>query len=386
MVLVACAADPVAAEYKAARKALRVSTEEVSGSWEPDVRLWLSPRTLRDAVAMGLDKTGTLTTSLRLGPLTVQPTMTVRELGVSSAEAACDTCVRVDAILDGEVITKGLPGSPRGEVSVSAGLDVRLELVRDRGDLVVRALPVGVNDVAVTLPGAAWRLAPGVQDVLATFVRASLLDKVPSVDVERIPAADLPVLAARVEGADKGLQVALRTASPTFAPLSGQTQGGGGFALRMSSGSLVGLLGQAAMAQGPVARGVVPVVSSLSFDDGTFHAGARLWHPAGGGCAQGGWWHDLEARGTVRLRDDQILLAITDVEPGEASAGALLGDPAVALGVTVLPYLTNLLTTALPAVHGGVLDGRGVDVTLTDLVGDRGDVVVRGKIRVEEGP
>ncbi|MCB9681316.1 MAG: hypothetical protein H6733_07560 [Alphaproteobacteria bacterium] len=376
---VGCGGGAGQAAFDATSARLTAPVDVPEAGWSPDVRVFVTSGTLRALVRAALDARGPITQGLAAGSLAFQARLDVQRLDVADRTPACPACVPLSIALLGTV--QGTRFDLSATAAVHADVDVGLDVDRDGDALVVTARLLDVSDVGVELGGL--RETAALRDPLVRLARAQVLEALPPVQVARLDDAALPVARARAVGAEGGVEVLVRTTSPTATPVTTPAAGPTSFTVRASAASLVGLAAREALARGPVA-GVIVEPRSLAVDGDTVTAGVRTWVPVPGGCGGGGtWWRDDVVTGRLTLDGPTVSLTPTGLDAAGASDDAGVLDEAARVAArAVLGALATRLTATVPARHTAEVGDLDVRVRLIKLLGEGDDLVLRGKLDV----
>lgn len=366
-------------KYRVAKRQALADPGPAPASWEPDVRVELSPELVDRLITFGLEQKGAFRSEVVIGGIgKATPELEVRKLKLSAAPR-CDQCFTVDLDLDGEVAwSAGLLGDGRVPARAQLVFEVELQTDREGEDFVVRGLPRDIRDVSIEVPGWSAALRRAALGPIERWLNERVEEMEP-VALSRFGGTALPLRAMRVNPRGKGLSVLLLSSSPT--PGSVSTDGGRipnqGFAVWASTDSLVGFAARHAFEQGPKDYDITAVPTSLEAKRAGFTLGLRLW-----GIGGAGWWRDYEATGGIRVEEGEIRLAPNEVKQTGMSKGAVQADPLIHLGQSlVLESITDALRVTLPSVQAA--EGTAAKATVTGISGQPNGLWVTGDLALD---
>lgn len=347
LLALASCAKGVVDEFEARRAAALAPITEVPAIWSPDAALTLREGLVREAIEAGLARSGALDRKIEIaGSRTfVHPKLEVRALRLAPAPR-CDTCLRVDADLDGELGWQIANSTGAAPLKASLTFDVEAGASRDGDALVVALRPRDVSRADLEVGGRTYQTVQKIAEgALNRWIRDEALAQVPPIALTRIPAAELPLRAARARPAQGGVVVELLSQAPgTVAVTPAPLADGEDWSLALDPAVLVHAARVASFEHGPVSHGVVVEPTALRLGDADFVLGMRLWRTTGRG-----WWRDLSVTGTVERTKRGFALRATEAVEVGRSKGARIVDPLAALAEgAILKAVERAVSTTLP--------------------------------------
>ena len=346
LALTACAKG-VVDEFEARRAAALAPITEVPAIWAPDAALTLREGLVRDAIQAGLAGSGALDRKVEIaGARTfVHPKLEVRALRLAPAPR-CDTCLRVDADLEGELGWQIANSTGSAPLKAAVTFDVDAGASRDGDAFVIALRPRDVSKADLEVGGRTYQTVQRIAEgALNRWIRDEALTRVPPIAVARVPAADLPLRAARARPVQGGIVVELLSQAPaTLAVTPAPLADGEDWSLAVDPGVLLHAARVASFEHGPVSHGVVVEPTALRLGEADFVLGMRLWRTTGRG-----WWRDLSVTGTVARTPRGFTLSATEAVEVGRSKGARIVDPLAALAEgTILRAVERAVSTTLP--------------------------------------
>ena len=368
--LLACAS--IRPQFDAARAAALADPPPLRAAWEPDIELQLSSALVDELLDEAIAAQPALTTELTLGPAWAKPRLTVDEV-VLRPSLGVDGLL-LDVALDGHVRWGLGPADGRIPAEASATVVVGVDAVRE-GDHWLTTVKVNeVRSLDVDVAGESVGLG-ALDRRVRSWLDAALLEA-PALPLTVVGGDGLPLRALRAEGAAKGLRLLAKSQTPVAVAVE-RPRGmpPEGFRLAVAEEALLALARAESFRHGAVGFDVVADPQQLSFTDGGFALGLRLWRPVGRG-----WWRDYDIDGTTKVLAKRVKLQATDVREGAKSKGAALADPLAALGEgVILRTLEDALDAAVPSTSEQALGGVEWVATVTDIApGTQRTVVVSG--------
>lgn len=376
-------ASKVIAEYTDLRMQTLADPGPAPDGWAADGVIVLAPNVVEQIVRAALDAHGVIGGEIAftvplVGQATVRPELSVTDLVVGPG-AACDDCVAVRTSLDGNVGWKVGRHSGRAPITATADLDTEFVTTRqDDGGFLITARPREVRDLDVRVAGSVTILGPLLSSEVSRWLQADLDEWVEPIVLGTIGGEAVPLRAARVRGAGKGIAIDLLTRSSTPQPLQGGPPTGVlGWELRVSTDSLLDVARRESFVRGPVAHDVVVDPRSLAFEDGDLVLGMRLWRTKGRG-----WWRDYIVHVALDLSETDVSLKATSVEEAGHSPGAAWVDPLAALVEgRILEGIERAIRANAPAGWSGQAGDVKIAAVVREVGGGEGFVRVSGDLR-----
>lgn len=363
--------------YNAARDAALANPGPPPVGWTPDAVLQLSAPVVEDVLKTATRDQGALTTTLELGPARLVPEIRLKSLSVVRSRPCEGGCIGLDAVFDGTISWTAGPLKGEAPVTAHGAVDAVFEVVDERGVFVVTAAPRRLRDLEVEVADLEATIK-GLKRSVRTLIETEALARVPPQPIARFPREDLPVRAARVLSEGQALRIDLLTDVPAPAAATAGPAPAEGFSVALAEATLLGLARAEAFRHGPVAYGVVPEPTALSFTENGFTLGLRLWRIEGVG-----WWRDYTITGTAEIARGKLVLAPKDVIEGEKSKGAALADPLAALAEgLILKAIEDAVNTSLPLAREQKVGDLPVTVALQRLDPTAGTVRGTGTVRL----
>ncbi|MEM6930511.1 MAG: hypothetical protein AAF602_26475, partial [Myxococcota bacterium] len=338
-------------EFEAAKARALAAPGPTPSQWQPDGVLHMSGPAINAMVRDAIQDYGTFTARIDLTALALVPNLELTDMAVLPAEnvESCDDCLGVSMNLDGTLDLETLVGTTSTTLGATGSMDVRFHVDQaEDGTWTVSVQPTRFRFLDVTV-GPLTAGVGGLGETIQGWIDRNLIATVPPQPMMSLAPEDLPVSALRIVPDDGSMQFHLLTrATQRGAVDPAQPPPVTGWRMDLSQRSLVALARTEAFQAEPLARGIVPVPNLFEMDSDSFTLGLRLWRTEGRG-----WWRDYEVEGTVKVENDEIKLAATDVDQVGKSPGAAAADPLVALARgLILKFIEGAFETSLPAVQG----------------------------------
>lgn len=374
----------VIAQYEQAKSDALADPGPAPEVWEPDAAFYLAPDAVEAVVEAMMEQQDTFSGEFTyrvpvLGAVVVTPDVELKRLKLASTDR-CDDCLAVAATLRGDVGWRLGQSHGSAPVKVSADFDTEFTTRGDAdGTWTVVVRPKRIRELQVEIDGVFAALSGSLENELGKWAEEHLLDQIQEMPVGEFGTDEVPLRAAKVSSANRGIAVSLLTRSPTPTPLPRvKPKLESGWQLDLSADSLLDLARAQAFATGPVTRDVVIEPTGLTFHPGRFALDMRLWRPVGKG-----WWRDYHVDGTLELKPRGIGLEPETVEEGERSKGAAVVDPLAALGEgIILKAIEDNVAMTLPSGYSTSAQGVRFDATLEGLTQSDGVVRLRGTLTV----
>ncbi len=366
--------------YEAARDEALRDPGPPPANWVADAWVQISSPSLDDLLLALLEENALLTETFDAGIVQVTPRLNLSDLAIMPSNGCAD-CLTVDLGLTGTVAWKGALGTGSTALSGTGQFDAVFDVVQDAGDWTVSTKPRKLRNIGVSLAGNKLGIPIGP---ITDWITSSLLENVPALVLTTFPAEDLPLRAVRVVPVQKAVRVEVLTRAPdpvaAPAPPPRVPQG---WAVGISTGSLLAAARAEAFRKGPITYDVVAEPTALDITPDSFTLGLRLWRIAGKG-----WWRDYTVLGKVALGPDGVELTAERVVEGPKSDGAVVADPLAALGEgRILDGLEKAIAITLPADETAKVGGVRTSVRLQELIreGD-GGLRANGSLDVLDAP
>ncbi|TVQ91078.1 MAG: hypothetical protein EA397_11320 [Deltaproteobacteria bacterium] len=369
-------------EYQEARTAALAPPPPLEAAWQADAAILLSRQALEPLTYALLTQQQPIESPLVIDGLgRVIPDLSI-ERAIVGPSTTCDSCLAIDATLDGVIRTEGLLRTT-APVRASLGLDVEIQSRSVGPDHVVELKVRDVrnlNLLSTSLPRSATR---ALSAPLLEQAKQRLLRRTESITLAKIPSDDLPIRAVRVGTQGRAVRIELRTqAREASAVQISHLHPRAGWTFVISSQSLTSLARAESMRQGPVSYDVVPEPTAFRIDGRSFEMDLRLWKTTGQG-----WWRDYTITGALTVESGKIAMTPAEVRERHASPGAAVADPLAYLGSSViLSTIRESLEITQPALHQADLGAQRLQVQISSVEGRRGDVIVQGHLTQGSSP
>lgn len=363
--------------YEAAKGRALKDPGPASASWDPDVRIELSPPLLDGLLRHALEQNGTYSSEVVFPLGRATPTLEVKKVTLSPS-SKCQTCFTVDLELDGSMAWQaGVLGKGDVPATAEARLEVELSTEKAGSDWLIKGLPRDVRNVKVAVPGWSATVERAASAPLERWLNEKV-EKIEPMTLTTFGGEGLPLRAVQVKPQGKGLSILALTTTPSpgKAPTGNAQLPDKGFAVWVGFETLVGFAAAKAFEEGPQAYDVVAVPTSLTSKKAGFTLGLRLW-----GLGGAGWWRDYTATGGIAIQDGEVRLSPTEVQQIGASPGAIQADPLVYLAEgVILDAISDAMRVSLPNVYDAKVGTNASSTTIDGLRGDATSLRVSGDI------
>lgn len=362
-------------EYEAARTAALAPPPALEAEWKPDGALVISPPLMERIIEALLPTYGTFSDPIEVKGAVVEPDLTITSASVTGA-GGCGSCLAVDMELKGTVaLTK--PLRLTAPVDVTVGIDIGMEGRTAGQDHVLTVEVADVRTVEVRSARLPRAVSSAMSEPLAELARKRLLKQAKPVEVARLQAAGLPLLAVRPAAVRTGVRVDLRTAANSPTELTVPTDKvTNGYALVLQKDSLLDLARKTAMEQGVVTWDIVPEPTRLDFGKDQFTMRIRLWRITGSG-----WWRDYDIEGSMVRDGDTVSFKPEKTTELGASPGAALADPLSELGRSeIIKNLELSMSGSVGTRFVQEIGNQKADLTVDRVQGSGAAVFIYGDV------
>jgi hypothetical protein len=374
-------------QYEAARDAALADPGAPEANWKPDAVLGVSPDQVEASVDPFLAKYGKFKGKIQESILgmtaTATPDIQLSDITLSPSKI-CDSCLQVDARLDGEVAWDALGQKGKVPVKGRVKLDGELKAVKVGDAFDCTLTPRDVSRLDLDMAGLDPNIQAVLHDRVFDWAKTQLRDQIPPIPLGSFGGDGVPLRAITMiptEGGGMQIRMLTRAKDPgKVDPKLSATDKG--FRLVIAPESVIGLARAASFAAGPQAHDVVPEPTKLSIDGDKFDLGLRVWKVSGPG-----WWRDYLVHGTVTTGKRSIELHPSTVDEGDKSKGAALADPLAYLGEGIIrDAIATAVDTSLPKIQAkGAGDGLLGKVKIDEVRGESGALVVDGEMTMTNG-
>ncbi len=379
--MLGCSAS-VVPQYEAARDAALADPGPPPANWQPDAVLAVAPEQVEAIVDPFLARYGKFEGKIERSVLGVTasatPKLTVTEVKLMPSKA-CESCLAVDAKLDGTLQWSALGQGGRVPVDGRVRFDGELAVNRAGDAFECTLTPRDVTKVDLDLGGLDGNVQSVLNSQILDWAKTQFKDQIPPIPVGSFGSDGVPLRAMKViPTKGGGVQVRMLTRAKTPGVLDpSMISADQGFRLAIAPESVTGLARAAAFAAGPQSHDVVPEPTSFSIDGDQFALGLRLWKVSGRG-----WWRDYTVHGKISTGKRAVELKPGTVDEGPKSEGAAIADPLAFLGEgIILNAISDAVNTSLPRVKGtGFGEGVMGKVRIDEVRGANGALEVTGNL------
>ncbi|MFK7926881.1 MAG: hypothetical protein AB8H79_01740 [Myxococcota bacterium] len=374
--LCACTlSTPTLPEYEAARAAALAPPPPLPADWKPDAALVISPPLMERIITAMLPVYGTFDEPFEVRGVPVIPDLQVTSASVTGA-GDCPTCLAVDVSLSGTIeVTK--PIRIRAPVDVKVGVDLDMEGKTDGADHVLTLKPNNVRTVEVRSAKLPKRVSQAMSGPLADLAREQLVKGAKPIEVARLQASGMPLLAIRPAAVRNGVRVDMRTAAATPTALVEPTDKvKNGYAIVIQEDTLLDLARKTSMEQGVVTWDIVPEPTLLDIGRDGFTMRLRLWRITGSG-----WWRDYEVKGAMTRDGNTVHFSPEATKELGASPGAAMADPLSELGRSeIIRNLELSMTGSIGTTFVQELGNQQASLSVDRVYGSGQAVFIQGDV------
>jgi hypothetical protein len=378
----ACGGGPspdLLADYRAARDDALAPVGPAPKGWTPDAVLQLSPDLVERLVQAGVEQLEPAGWTIDAPGVTLTPKLALDTVELDASDR-CPTCFAADLVVTGRIkYDAGILGKGRIPTTVTAALDLKLDVGSKSKGFPVTASVDGVRKVRVELEGLPKALSDAIEPRLTDVVHEQVTKGVDPFEIARPGGDALPLRALRIQPQGRGVLLEMLTEAGTTASVVPGRQLGD-WTLDIAEPALVRIIAREAFAAGPQDLGLIGELRGLSVaDGGSLDLDVRIWRTEGNG-----WWRDLTVDVATTVRPKKLELKATRAEVVRSSPGAAFADPIAWLAESlVLSELEEAAAFAVPTVEDAKLGKAKATVRLEGLAPGRDSLRTYGSVSIE---